>query len=82
MRNIDWEKVNARYTAAIERDATPWAVANTDVMDAEAPFLLLDVRRAGAFQAAPDLIAQATWQDPERLEDWAVSLPRSRPVEV
>ncbi len=82
MRNIDWDKVNARYTAAVERDAAPWAVANTDVMDAEAQFRILDVRRAGAFQAAPDLIAHATWQDPERVEDWAVSLPRSRPVVV
>ncbi len=82
MDNIDWEKISARYIAAVERDTTPWAIANTDVMNAEAPLVILDVRRAGTFQAAPDLIAHATWQDPERVEEWAESLPRSRPVAV
>jgi len=82
MRNIDWEKVNAHYTTAVERDAAPWAIVNTDVMDAESPFLILDVRRAGAFEAAPNLIAGAVWQDPERVEEWAASLPHSRPVVV
>ena len=82
MHNIAWEKVNARYTAAVKHDAAPWVIANTDVMDAEAQFHILDVRRAGAFQAAPDHIAHATWQNPERVEDWAMSLPPSRPVVV
>lgn len=82
MRNIDWETVSACYIAAVERDAAAWAIANTDVVHAETPFHILDVRRAGTFQAAPDLIAHATWQDPERVEDWAESLPRSHPVAV
>lgn len=45
-------------------------------------YLLLDVRRAGAVQAAPELIAGATWQDPEKVEAWAASLPPSQPVVV
>jgi len=82
MRNLDWQKVTERYVDAVERDAGPWAIANTDVIGAEEPVMILDVRRAGTVQAAPDLIANATWQDPERVEDWAESLPRSSPVVV
>jgi Fe-Mn family superoxide dismutase len=45
-------------------------------------FTLLDVRRAGAFQAAKEVISGATWQDPEKIEDWSHTLPRTKPIIV
>ncbi|MFL6649684.1 MAG: Fe-Mn family superoxide dismutase [Sulfurifustaceae bacterium] len=82
MRNVDWEKVNARYSAAVARDAVDFATSGKDVHDRKAELLLLDVRRAGAFQAAPEMIAGASWRDPERVEEWAAALPRAQPVVV
>ena len=82
MRNIAWDKVSERYNVAVEHDTAHWGIANTDVLSAAADVLVLDVRRAGAFQAAPDLIANATWKDPEHVEDWAAALPPAQPVVV
>lgn len=82
MANIDWSKANARYAAAVERDAGSWGIANSQVAAAPQDYLILDVRRAGALKAAPSLIAGAAWQDPEKVEQWADSLPRTRPIVV
>jgi len=81
MRNLDWDTLNARYAAAVARDAEGWAVGSAELLDSK-QFLVLDVRRAGAFKAAPQVIAGASWRDPERVQDWAASLPGSRPVVV
>ena len=43
---------------------------------------LSDVRRAGAFQAAKEVIRGAMWQDPEKIEEWSHALPRTKPVIV
>ncbi len=44
--------------------------------------LLIDVRRAAAFDADDRLIASATWRDPFAVQDWEKFLPRHRPVVV
>ena len=44
------------------------------------PPLIIDVRRRPAFQAATGMIAGALWRDPERVAEWAPSLPRASRV--
>ena len=44
-------------------------------------FLLLDVRRAGAYETSKSVIAGATWRDPEKVAEWSTSLPQ-KPVVV
>jgi rhodanese-related sulfurtransferase len=46
------------------------------------PPLVLDVRRAATFDRADELIADAVWRDPERVDDWADGLDQSRRVVV
>lgn len=43
---------------------------------------LIDVRRAGVFEAAPTMLPGARWCDPATLPQWAAALPRDRPVVV
>jgi len=44
------------------------------------PPLIIDVRRRPMFQAATGMIAGALWRDPERVAEWAPSLPRASRV--
>jgi rhodanese-related sulfurtransferase len=44
--------------------------------------LILDVRRLPAFSAARDMIAGASWRDPEQVAAWAPRLPRAGRVVV
>ena len=71
IRNIDWEKANARYAAAVEHATGNLAALSEQVLGDLDGFTLLDVRRAGAFQAAKEVISGATWQDPEKIEEWS-----------
>ena len=36
--------------------------------------LRIDVRRKGAYEAAPELIEGAVWRDPEKVDEWAGEL--------
>jgi thiosulfate sulfurtransferase len=44
--------------------------------------LIVDVRRRPAFSAAQDMIAGASWRDPEQVAAWAPELPRAGRVVV
>ena len=44
--------------------------------------LIIDVRRKPAFSAAPDMIAGASWRDPEQVAAWAPQLPGAARVVV
>ena len=44
--------------------------------------LLLDVRRAAAFDADSVVIASATWRDPFAVDDWLKFLPHHREIVV
>jgi rhodanese-related sulfurtransferase len=46
------------------------------------PPLVIDVRRASVFTESKDLIAGALYRDPERIGEWASSLPRAANVVV
>ena len=43
---------------------------------------ILDVRRKADYDADPQQIPGATWQDPERMQDWSKQLPRDREVVI
>ena len=44
--------------------------------------LVLDVRRAGTYAQAHDILPGATWRDPECVDDWAHELPTDQAVIV
>jgi Fe-Mn family superoxide dismutase len=82
IRNIEWGKANARYAAAVEHATGNLATVSEKVLSDLDGFTLLDVRRAGAFQAAKEVISGAVWQDPEKIEEWSRTLPLTKPVVV
>ncbi len=65
--------VALRYAAAVEASTAGPAVAAAEVKDS-APAKRIDVRRKGAFDAAPDVIEGAVWRDPELVDQWASEL--------
>jgi Fe-Mn family superoxide dismutase len=70
MQNVDWDSVALRYAAAVEASTAALAATAEDLQRA-ASLRRIDVRRKGAYDAAPDMIEGAVWHDPERVEDWA-----------
>ena len=77
MENIDWDGVALRYAAAVEASTASLAVG-ADAM--RTPVKRVDVRRKGAYEAAPDLIDGAVWRDPERVDEWAAEYARAEVV--
>nr|WP_245411900.1 rhodanese-like domain-containing protein [Phyllobacterium leguminum] len=78
MANIRWEGVHERYQRVVHDAAEPYAAAHEEVEGA----LLLDVRRAGAFESASDLIPGAIWRDPSLVNDWGSKLTSDQKVVV
>lgn len=78
MANIDWAGVYARYQHAVHAAGEPFGASHAEV----AGSLILDVRRAGVFEAAKSRLPGATWRDPAGVAQWAADLPRDRPVTV
>jgi Fe-Mn family superoxide dismutase len=70
MSNIDWASVYRRYQSAVHAASDGLAAAPDDV----AGRLLLDVRRAGVYEQATQLIEGARWSDPARVDHWAPAL--------
>ncbi|MBI3371341.1 MAG: superoxide dismutase [Betaproteobacteria bacterium] len=79
MDNIDWDGVSLRYAAAVEASTASLA-AHPDEVQVSDAVRRIDVRRKGAYDAAPELIERATWRDPERVDDWAHDLAGERVV--
>ena len=72
MENIDWDGVALRYAAAVEASTSALAVGAAEVQDANS--VRVDVRRKGAYEAAPEAIEGAVWRDPEKVDEWAAEL--------
>ncbi|MEO8145458.1 MAG: Fe-Mn family superoxide dismutase [Betaproteobacteria bacterium] len=70
MENIDWDGVALRYAAAVDASTTALA-ASAAILLSSGGIKRIDVRRKGAYDAAPDLIEGAVWRDPERVDEWA-----------
>lgn len=78
MTNIDWAKVHARYQQAVHAASEPFGCSAEELGAA----VVLDVRRAGAFEKANTLIEGAEWRDPAAVQRWAQDLPLDRDVVV
>ena len=78
MRNIDWEAVYQRYQVAVHGATEALAVERSAIEGA----LLFDVRRAGVFEQASQLIPGATWRDPATVSQWATTLPTDQEIVV
>ncbi len=70
MENIDWDGVALRYAAAVEASTATLAIGADEIQRA-AGLKRIDVRRKGAYEAAPELIEAAVWRDPEKVDEWA-----------
>jgi Fe-Mn family superoxide dismutase len=79
MDNIEWDGVALRYAAAVEGSTAALAV-NADDIQKSTAVKRIDVRRKGAYDAAPEVIEGAVWRDPERVDEWAGELAGSEVV--
>ena len=79
MENIDWDGVALRYAAAVEGSTAGLAI-QADRIQQSAAVKRIDVRRKGAYEAAPEVIEGAIWRDPEKVDEWAGELSGSEVV--
>lgn len=43
---------------------------------------LIDVRRAADYEGSPEMIAGATWENPEKVEEWSKKIPQDKELVV
>ena len=87
---IDWAPAYLRYIEAVHGTSARFAAQQADVMGEAGrgeggnvgEVLVLDVRRAGMFEAANTMLPGASWRDPSQVADWAPQLPAGREVIV
>jgi superoxide dismutase, Fe-Mn family len=75
---VDWSAVYERYQAAVHAASEACAATQDEVRGT----LLLDVRRAGIYEQATQIIDGARWRDPAQVAQWARELPAEREVVV
>lgn len=78
MGNIDWAAVYARYQRAVQAASEPFGAGPDELGNS----LVLDARRAGAFEQARTMIPGARWCDPVAVATWCAHLPAGRDVLV
>ena len=78
MANIAWALVYQRYQDAVHATSEPFGATLEDVGSS----LVFDVRRAGVFDKAPNMIPGARWFDPTTVGQWASELPADRDIVV
>ena len=78
MGNLNWEAVYQRYQHAVHGASEPFGAEQAEVSGAA----LLDVRRAGVFEAASQMLPAAQWRDPGQVGHWGLTLDREREVVV
>ena len=76
LADLDWPQAYQRYQDAVHAASAHFA--SHDPSGA----LLLDVRRAGVFEAATTMIPGAVWRDPAAVAAWVGALHADRPVLV
>ena len=75
---IDWVLVYGRYQTAVHDAGTDLSLDAQDI----AGRTVLDVRRAGVFEAAASTLPDARWYDPASVGDWSQQLPSGQAVLV
>lgn len=78
LSGIDWAAVHLRYQAAVQAASEAFGAGPDEIGGA----LLLDVRRAGAFQQAGRMLPGARWRDPAAVARWSTELPAGQAVVV
>jgi Fe-Mn family superoxide dismutase len=78
MDNIRWATVYERYQHAVHSASDDLAASPDDLAGAK----VLDVRRAGVYEQAADIIPGSRWQDPARVDSWVSALPKDEEVVV
>lgn len=78
MDNIRWATVYERYQHAVHTASDGLEASPDDLAGAK----VIDVRRAGVYQQAAEVIPGSHWQDPAAVEQWARQLPRDEEVIV
>ena len=71
MDNVDWAKVYERYQKAVHDASESFSATQDDLAQAT----LVDVRRAGVFEQATNLVPGATWHDPAQVALWSREFP-------
>jgi Fe-Mn family superoxide dismutase len=75
---IDWEAVYDGYRAAVHEASAGLGISPDELSDA----VLVDTRRAGAYDDADDVIAGAQWRDPAHVATWGPGLADAGEVVV
>jgi superoxide dismutase, Fe-Mn family len=78
LKNLDWAAVHGRFRRAVEAASEPHGASAEDAAAA----LVIDVRRAGAYDSATSTLPGAGWRDPARVDAWAGELPAGAQVLV
>jgi superoxide dismutase, Fe-Mn family len=93
MRNIDWDAVQARYRNATKVEPPPKLVQKKwpdlpsmtveevrTMIETGQPIQIIDTRPRQYSTRAQDIMAGATWRDPERVDEWIGELSKTEPV--
>jgi Fe-Mn family superoxide dismutase len=93
MRNIDWDAVQARYRNATKVEPPPKLVQKQwpdlpsmtveevrTMIEAGQPIQIIDTRPRHYSTRAQDIMAGATWRDPERVDEWIGELSKTESV--
>jgi len=93
MRNIDWDSVQARYRNATKVAPPPKLVQKQwpdlpsmtveevrAMIETGQPIQIIDTRPRHYSTRAQDIMAGATWRDPERVDEWIGELSKTEPV--
>lgn len=81
---IDWTAVYARYQAAVNAASEPYALTidDAELARSSGDTAVFDVRRAGVYAQARQLIAGAQWRDPADVTLWLSAMAASDKVLV
>jgi superoxide dismutase, Fe-Mn family len=93
MRNIDWDTVQTRYRNATKVAPPPKLVQKQwpdlpamsveevkSMLDSGQPIQIIDTRPRHYTTRSQDIMAGATWRDPERVDEWIGELSKTEPV--
>lgn len=79
MAHIDWAAVYARYQRAVNAASEG---LHCEAQDVQLASHLIDVRRAGAYEAAATQLPHAQWRDPAAIATWEQDVPDGADVVV
>ncbi len=78
MQNLDWDAIYQRYQRAVHAASEPYGADQAEVAGAQ----VFDVRRAGVFELASQMLPGANWRDPAQVGAWSRTLDPGREIVV